>query len=236
MLDKLSLLTKEDFEEGKILLLNKEIGWTSFDVVKKIKNLIKERFSIKKIKVGHAGTLDPLASGLLIICTGKFTKMISTIQNQSKTYTGEITLGESTPSFDLETKINKTYNTSNITKEDVERISNSFIGEINQKPPLFSAIKIKGERLYKKARRGEIVEIKSRKVTVFSFEINTIDIPKFTFQISCSKGTYIRSIANDFGKKLGNAGHLSCLSRMGIGEYNLKDAITITEFDKKLNM
>lgn len=236
MLDKLSLLTKEDFEEGKILLLNKEIGWTSFDIVKKIKNLIKERFNIKKIKVGHAGTLDPLASGLLIICTGKFTKMISTIQDQSKTYTGEITLGASTPSFDLETKINKTYNTSNITEEDVERISNSFIGEINQKPPLFSAIKIKGERLYKKARRGEEIDVKSRKVTVFSFDVKKIDIPKFTFQITCSKGTYIRSIANDFGEKLKNAGHLSSLCRTEIGKYNITDSITITEFEKKLNM
>jgi tRNA pseudouridine55 synthase len=236
MLQKLALLTKEEFQEGQILLLNKEIGWTSFDIVKKIKNLLKEKFKIKKIKVGHAGTLDPLASGLLIICTGKSTKIISSIQDQKKTYTGEITLGASTPSFDLETEINKTYNVSNITNKNIKEVSKTFLGEINQKPPLFSAIKIKGERLYKKARRGEIVEIKSRKVTVCSFDINTIDMPKFTFQISCSKGTYIRSIANDFGEKLGNAGHLSCLSRMKIGEYNLKDAITITEFDKKLNM
>tara|TARA_B110000444_G_scaffold10579_1_gene9049 strand:+ start:3547 stop:4257 length:711 start_codon:yes stop_codon:yes gene_type:complete len=235
MLQKLALLSKEDFQEGQILLLNKEMGWTSFDVVKKIKNLLKEKFNIKKIKVGHAGTLDPLATGLLIICTGKFTKTISSIQNQEKTYTGEITLGATTPSYDLETDINKTFDTSKITNESIQKTSLQFIGEIEQKPPVFSALKIKGERLYKKARRGEDVVIDSRKITVFSFDIEEYELPKFKFKIKCSKGTYIRSIAHDFGERLKNGGYLSQLCRTNIGKYDINDSITITDFINQLN-
>ena len=235
MLQKLALLSKEDFQEGQILLLNKEMGWTSFDVVKKIKNLLKEKFNIKKIKVGHAGTLDPLATGLLIICTGKFTKTISSIQNQEKTYTGEITLGATTPSYDLETDINKTFDTSKITNESIQKTSLQFIGEIEQKPPVFSALKIKGERLYKKARRGEDVVIDSRKITVFSFDIEEYELPKFEFKIKCSKGTYIRSIAHDFGERLKNGGYLSQLCRTNIGKYDINDSITITDFINQLN-
>jgi len=200
MFQNLASLSREEFQEGQILLLNKEIGWTSFDVVKKIKNLLKEKFNIKKIKVGHAGTLDPLATGLLIICTGKFTKTISSIQDQEKTYTGEITLGATTPSYDLETDINKTYDTSKITNEEIQKTSLQFVGEIDQKPPVFSALKIQGERLYKKARRGEEVVIQSRKTTVFSFDIEECELPKFKFKIKCSKGTYIRSIHMTLGK------------------------------------
>lgn len=227
-------LSKKDFEEGKILLINKEIGWTSFDVVKKTKNLIKSRFKIKRIKVGHAGTLDPLATGLLIICTGKLTKEISKIQDQVKTYTGEVTLGATTPSFDLETNINQRFDTTKITSNNIKEVSKKFIGQIRQRPPAYSAIKINGERLYKKARRGESVEIKKRTITISSFVIKEINIPIFTFSIECSKGTYIRSIANDFGKLMNNGGYLSRLCRTKIGNYSINDAITVTEFENQL--
>ena len=160
---KLSNLSKEDFESGVVLLINKEINWTSFDVVKKIKNLLKEKFSFKKIKVGHAGTLDPLATGLLVVCTGKSTKMISEIQNQKKEYTGELTMGATTPSYDLETEIDNRYDISNISESDIFSKTKLFIGEVFQKPPIFSAIKVKGERLYEKARRGEKNKYKKKK-------------------------------------------------------------------------
>ena len=227
-------LSKEDFEEGRILLINKEIGWTSFDVVKKTKNLIKSRFKIKKIKVGHAGTLDPLATGLLIICTGKLTKEISKIQDQIKTYTGEVTLGATTPSFDLETDVDQNFDTTKITRNHIKEVAKKFIGQTEQRPPVYSAIKINGERLYKKARRGESIEIKKRPITILSFIIQEINIPTFTFTIECSKGTYIRSIANDFGKLMNNGGYLSRLCRIKIGDYSINDAITITEFENQL--
>jgi tRNA pseudouridine55 synthase len=232
--EKPLFLSKKDFEQGRVLLINKEIGWTSFDVVKKTKNIIKSRFKIKKIKVGHAGTLDPLATGLLIICTGKLTKEISKIQNQVKTYTGEITLGATTPSFDLETTINQVFDTTKITHHNIKEVAKKFTGQIEQRPPVYSAIKIDGERLYKKARRGESIEIKKRKITISSFVIKEINIPTFTFNINCSKGTYIRSIANDFGKLMNNGGYLSKLCRTKIGNYNLNNAITITELENQL--
>ena len=228
--------TVEDFLDGQILLINKPLGWTSFDVVKKIKNLIRTKYSLKKIKVGHAGTLDPLATGLLIVCTGKFTKLISKIQGQEKTYTGTITLGGTTPSFDLETEVDNNYETAHITEELIKESTTQFIGEIDQKPPIFSALKKGGERLYEKARRGESVDIKSREVTIFSFEIKNIALPDFQFKIECSKGTYIRSIADDFGKQLKNGAHLSQLTRTHIGEYNLNRALSVNEFKNKLNL
>ncbi|MDG2139818.1 MAG: tRNA pseudouridine(55) synthase TruB [Flavobacteriales bacterium] len=227
-------LSKEDFEEGRVLLINKEVGWTSFDVVKKTKNLIKRRFKIKKIKVGHAGTLDPLATGLLIICTGKLTKEISKIQDQVKTYTGEVTLGATTPSFDLETDVDQNFDTTKITRNHIKEVAKKFIGQIEQRPPAYSAIKINGERLYKKARRGESIEIKKRTITISSFIIQEINIPTFTFSIECSKGTYIRSVANDFGKLMNNGGYLSRLCRTKIGNYSINNAITITEFENQL--
>ena len=227
-------LSKEDFEEGRVLLINKEVGWTSFDVVKKTKNLIKSRFKIKKIKVGHAGTLDPLATGLLIICTGKLTKEISKIQDQVKTYTGEVTLGATTPSFDLETDVDQNFDTTKITRNHIKEVAKKFIGQIEQRPPAYSAIKINGERLYKKARRGESIEIKKRTITISSFIIQEINIPTFTFSIECSKGTYIRSVANDFGKLMNNGGYLSRLCRTKIGNYSINNAITITEFENQL--
>ena len=236
MHNKLSTLSKEDFESGVVLLINKEINWTSFDVVKKIKNLLKEKFRFKKIKVGHAGTLDPLATGLLVICTGKSTKMISEIQNQKKEYTGELTMGATTPSYDLETEIDHRYDISNISEKDISSKTKLFIGEVSQKPPIFSAIKVKGERLYEKARRGEKINIKKRKITVYNFKLTKILLPKIHFIIECSKGTYIRSIAHDFGKSLNNGAHLSKLIRTKIGEFDLKDAKSIIEFENELNL
>ena len=232
---KLSNLSKEDFESGVVLLINKEINWTSFDVVKKIKNLLKEKFRFKKIKVGHAGTLDPLATGLLVICTGKSTKMISEIQNQKKEYTGELTMGATTPSYDLETEIDNRYDISNISESDIFSKTKLFIGEVFQKPPIFSAIKVKGERLYEKARRGEKINIKKRKITIYNFKLTEILLTKIHFIIECSKGTYIRSIAHDFGKSLNSGAYLSKLVRTKIGEFNLKDAKSIIEFENELN-
>ena len=227
--------TVEDFLDGQILLINKPLGWTSFDVVKKIKNLIRTKYSLKKIKVGHAGTLDPLATGLLIVCTGKFTKLISKIQGQEKTYTGTITLGGTTPSFDLETEVDNNYETAHITEELIKESTTQFIGEIDQKPPIFSALKKGGERLYEKARRGETIEIESRKVTVREFTITSIENLEVNFEIKCSKGTYIRSIAHDFGAALNSGGYLSKLCRTSIGEYQLSEAIDVETFKKLLN-
>lgn len=227
--------TVEDFLDGQILLINKPLGWTSFDVVKKIKNLIRTKYSLKKIKVGHAGTLDPLATGLLIVCTGKFTKLISKIQGQEKTYTGTITLGGTTPSYDLETEVDNNYETAHITEELIKESTTHFTGEIDQKPPIFSALKKGGERLYEKARRGETIEIESRKVTVREFTITSIENLEVNFEIKCSKGTYIRSIAHDFGSALNSGGHLSKLCRTSIGEYQLSEAIDVDTFKKLLN-
>ena len=201
---------------------------------KKIRFLIKKKYKLKKIKVGHAGTLDPLATGLLILCTGKLTKKIADIQAENKKYRGTITLGGSTPSYDLETEINTNYQTSHITKNLIFNASNSFIGEINQKPPIFSALKKNGERMYEKARRGEKVVIKSRKVKIHEFNITSINNLTVNFEITCSKGTYIRSIANDFGVKLNTGGYLSSLKRISIGDYNLSESTTIEDFEKQL--
>jgi len=227
--------TIQDFLDGQILLINKPLGWTSFDVVKKIKNLIRTKYSLKKLKVGHAGTLDPLASGLLIVCTGKFTKQISELQGQAKIYTGDITLGGTTPSYDLETEIDTKFETNHITENLIKEATAQFIGEIEQKPPIFSALKRGGERLYEKARRGESFEIQARKVSVHSFDIKTIEMPKVSFEIKCSKGTYIRSIAYDFGTALNSGAHLSKLCRTAIGDYQLVDALDVSDFEKQLN-
>ena len=227
--------TGEEFLSGQIFLIDKPRGWTSFDLVKKVKNLIRTKYNLKKIKVGHAGTLDPLATGLLIVCTGKFTKGISEIQAQAKVYTGEITLGETTPSYDLETKIDARYETSHITKNLIQDATLHFTGEIDQKPPIFSALKRGGERLYEKARRGESIEIEARKVSVHSFKITAIEMPKISFEIICGKGTYIRSIAHDFGTALDSGAHLSKLCRTAIGNYKLQGAIDIISFEKQLN-
>ena len=195
------MTTKEEYLSGKLLLIDKPLNWTSFQVVNKIRWLIRNKFSLKKIKVGHAGTLDPLATGLLIICTGKMTKEISKFQIQTKKYTGTFLLGTTTPSYDLETEPNKTFPVDHVTEDLITKSVQKFIGKIKQKPPIFSAIKKNGKRLYESARRGEDVIIEDREIEIFSFNILKIDIPNIDFEVECSKGTYIRSLANDFGEE-----------------------------------
>ena len=223
-------MTVEDFKNGQVLLIDKPLDWTSFQVVNKIRGTIKKQFNLRKIKVGHAGTLDPLATGLLIICTGKFTKRIEEFQSQIKEYTGTFTIGSTTPSYDLETEINEHFTTEHITDKLIRDTTDLFTGEIEQKPPMFSAIKKDGKRLYELARAGKTIEIKSRKVTISEFEITKIDLPIIEFKVVCSKGTYIRSLANDFGKALHSGAHLSSLRRTKIGNYSSKDAYSIDMF------
>ncbi len=197
--------------------------------------MIKQRYGLKKIKVGHAGTLDPLATGLLIICTGKETKNITTYQAQEKEYTGTITLGATTPSFDLETEIDQTFPIDQLTPNLLKETTAQFTGEIQQKPPIYSAIKKDGKRLYELARAGETTEIALRTVTVTDFELTRIELPEVDFKIDCSKGTYIRSMANDYGAALNNGGHLSALRRTAIGNYRVENALDIEEFEEILN-
>jgi tRNA pseudouridine55 synthase len=223
-------MTLEDYKNGQIILIDKPLEWTSFQVVNKLRWHIKQKFNIKKIKVGHAGTLDPLATGLLIICTGKFTKKIDEYQGQIKEYTGEITLGATTPSYDMETEVNKTFSTNHITEKLINETALKFIGEIEQKPPIFSALKKDGKRLYELARAGETTEIKPRKITIEAFEITSINLPKVTFRVVCSKGTYIRSLAYDFGEALNSGGYLSELRRTKIGNFNVKNGMKIEQF------
>ena len=225
----------EDFTNGKVILIDKPLNWTSFQVVNKIRWAIRQKFNLKKIKVGHAGTLDPLATGLLILCTGKMTKKINLYQAENKEYTGTITLGATTPSFDLETEINETFPIDHITKELILEVAESFKGKIEQKPPIYSAIKKDGVRLYELARKGEQTEIKSREVRIIDFEITKIDLPQVNFRIQCSKGTYIRSIANDFGKKLQSGGYLSSLRRTKSGTFDLSKAVSPESFVDELN-
>lgn len=228
-------MTPEDYLEGQILLIDKPLKWSSFQAVNKLKfGLIKELKLPKKFKIGHAGTLDPLASGLLIICTGKFTKRIEELQGQAKEYTGTITVGATTPSYDLETEINERFPTEHITETLIHDTLPQFIGEIDQKPPVFSAIKKDGKRLYESARAGIEVEIKTRKVTVSEFEITRIALPEIDFRIVCSKGTYIRSIAYDFGLALNSGGHLTALRRTKIGDYSVEKGVEPEAFIEAL--
>lgn len=212
-----------DFEAGEILLIDKPLHWTSFDVVKKVRNQLR----IKKI--GHAGTLDPLASGLLILCTGKFTKKIEEIQSQEKEYTGHFTIGQTTPSFDLETEVDQTRDYQHLTVDDIRQAASNFVGQIEQVPPLFSAVKINGERAYSIARRGEDAEIKAKSIHIKAFDITAIELPIIHFRVVCSKGTYIRSLARDFGLKLGCGAHLSQLVRTRIGEFHVDQALTLED-------
>jgi len=224
----------EDFLNGKVLIIDKPLNWTSFQVVNKIRWAIRQKFNLKKIKVGHAGTLDPLATGLLILCTGKMTKKINEFQAENKEYTGTITLGATTPSFDLETEIDQSFPTGHITEELVINATASFKGLIQQKPPIYSALKKDGVRLYELARKGEQTEIKSREVHILDFEITKFELPQVNFRIVCSKGTYIRSIANDFGKELQSGGHLSSLRRTKSGTFDLSTAISPESFVDEL--
>ena len=220
-------LTIEQYQEGQILLVDKPLTWSSFQAVNKLKyHLINKIGLPKKFKIGHAGTLDPLATGLLIVCTGKFTKTISEIQGQAKEYTGTFYIGATTPSYDLETEIDETFPTSHIDEALIHETVKQFLGEIDQKPPIFSAIKKDGKRLYEHARAGETVEITARKTTIYEFEITRIALPQIDFRVKCSKGTYIRSLAFDFGKAMQSGSHLTALRRTKIGDYSVENAFS----------
>ena len=226
-------MTSEDYLNGQVLLIDKPLKWSSFQAVNKLKYLLINKLGLpKKFKIGHAGTLDPLATGLLIVCTGKFTKNISEIQGQAKEYTGTFCLGATTPSYDLETEINATFSTEHITEALIYETVKQFLGEIDQKPPVFSAIKKDGIRLYEHARAGVEVEIASRKTVIHEFEITKIALPEIDFRVVCSKGTYIRSLAYDFGLALHSGAHLTVLRRTKIGDYDVKNAIEVELFDK----
>ncbi len=210
--------------EGEIILINKDLRWTSFDVVKKIRNVLRVK------KVGHAGTLDPLATGLLIICTGRMTKRISRFMEMEKEYAGSMVLGQTTPSVDLETEVSEKKPIDHITKEDIYNMAGRFRGKIMQEPPIYSAIKKNGKPLYKKARRGETVKIEPREVEAKVFEITNVSLPKVDFRLVCSKGFYVRSLVRDFGEALGIGAYLASLVRTRIGPYELNDAKTIEEY------
>jgi len=228
------IASKENFLNGEIILIDKPLEWTSFQVVNKIRWLIKSTYGIKKIKVGHAGTLDPLASGLLIVCTGKMTKSIEQFMGQEKEYIGTFNLGATTPSYDLETEINLEFPIDHINEEMLHATLSKFVGTIDQQPPVFSALKKDGKRLYKFAREGTEVEIPFRKVNVSNFNLTKINIPKVDFRVSCSRGTYIRSLANDYGKALDSGAYLNALRRTRIGDFNIDNALSIENFEKLL--
>lgn len=228
------MLTAENFLDGQLLLIDKPLNWTSFQVVNKLRWEIRQAHNIKKIKIGHAGTLDPLATGLLLICSGKMTKQIDTYQAQIKEYTGTLMLGSTTPSYDLETEIDATFATDHISEDQIHAATQKFIGDISQYPPVFSALKKDGKRLYEYARAGEVVEIASRNIHISEFEITKISGKAVEFRVVCSKGTYIRSLAHDFGKALDSGAHLAELRRTKIGEYDVADALSVEDFIKQL--
>jgi len=228
-------MTIEDFQNGQILLIDKPLNWTSFQAVNKIKYALINKVGLpKKFKIGHAGTLDPLASGLLLICTGKFTKKISELQGQAKEYTGTFFIGATTPSYDLETEIDEKYPITHIDEGLIHETVKQFLGEIDQKPPIYSAIKKDGVRLYEHARAGETIEIESRKTTIYDFEITRINLPEIDFRVVCSKGTYIRSLAYDFGKALNSGAHLTALRRTKIGDYHVENGTDVIQFEANL--
>jgi tRNA pseudouridine55 synthase len=228
-------MSTEDYLNGQIILIDKPLHWTSFQAVNKMKYALINKVGLpKKFKIGHAGTLDPLASGLLLVCTGKFTKKITELQGQAKEYTGTFFIGATTPSYDLETEIDQTFDTSHIDNSLIYETAKQFLGEIDQKPPIFSAIKKDGIRLYEHARAGDSVEIASRKTTIHEFEITRIALPEVDFRVVCSKGTYIRSLAFDFGRAMKSGSHLTELRRTKIGDYNVNNAVDITLFEQSL--
>lgn len=228
-------MTVEDYQNGQILLIDKPLNWSSFQAVNKLKYALINKVGLpKKFKIGHAGTLDPLASGLLIVCTGKFTKRIAELQGQAKEYTGTFFIGATTPSYDLETEIDQTFPTEHINESLIHETVKQFLGEIDQIPPIFSAIKKDGVRLYEHARAGESIEIASRKTTIHEFEITRIALPEIDFRVVCSKGTYIRSLAYDFGKAMQSGSHLTVLRRTKIGDYDVKNGINVLDFEESL--
>ena len=223
---------------AQIILIDKPLRWTSFDVVKKVKNVLEGNLPLKdgrktQIKVGHAGTLDPLATGLLILCTGILTKKISEIQDAEKEYSGSFILGATTASYDLETEVSDVKSYSHITSNMVTEATEKFKGKILQVPPAHSAVKINGVRAYTKARKGQTIELEPKEVTIKEFVLTNIELPQIDFKVTCSKGTYIRSLAHDFGKLLGCGAYLSTLCRNRIGEYSLNDALSMEEFISK---
>ena len=221
-----------NFTEGEIILIDKPLDWTSFDVVNKIKFALKKK--IGQIKIGHAGTLDPKATGLLILCTGKKTKEIQQIQDADKTYTGSIFLGATTVCFDTEKEVSATFDISNITIDEIKTNAATFIGEQQQFPPIYSAVKIEGKRAYDLARAGKEVEVKSKSITIKKFDLTKVELPLIDFKVECTKGTYIRSLANDFGARLNNGAYLHALRRTKIGKYDVADAFTVKEFMEKI--
>jgi tRNA pseudouridine55 synthase len=224
----------QDFIDGTILVVDKPAGWTSFDVVNKLRYGIKRLTQIKRIKVGHAGTLDPLATGVLVVCTGKMTKQITTLIADDKEYVGTITLGGTTPSFDLETEIDKTFPVDHITEELIEAARLKFVGEIFQVPPIFSAKKIDGKPAYKAARRGEEVKMRKTVVTISELEFTKIEMPNLEFRMRCTKGTYVRSFANDLGQELQSGAHLSLLRRTASGAYRIEEAADVTKMQDEI--
>ena len=226
--------TKEEIKEGGAFLIDKDLDWTSFDVVNKLRFQLKNFVGVKKFKVGHAGTLDPRATGLLIVCFGKATKQITGLQNLGKEYTGSIYLGATTPTYDTESDVDQTFDTEHIDDDLVGRTIPQFIGEIEQVPPIFSALKKNGVAMYKRARAGEQIKMDPRKVTIHSFDVEPLELPLLKFKVSCSKGTYIRSLAYDFGKAMNSGGYLSSLRRTKIGSYDVSDSMKVTEVVDKI--
>jgi tRNA pseudouridine55 synthase len=227
--------SKDDFLNGAVLCFDKPLRWTSFQLVNKVRWLIKQQYHLKKIKVGHAGTLDPLATGLVIICTGKATKTIPELMGQPKTYTGEITFGATRPSFDMETEIDAEFPINHLNKDRIKAKTQDFTGKIQQQPPIFSALKKDGKRLYEYARQGEAVDIPKREVEITRFDITAVDLPKVQFKVQCSKGTYIRSLAHDFGQALDSGAYLSALQRTAVGEFTLDQALNLEQFIEALD-
>ncbi|WP_027003935.1 tRNA pseudouridine(55) synthase TruB [Hugenholtzia roseola] len=228
------LISPQAFQDGQVLLLDKPYTWTSFDVVNKLRYALRRFTGQKNIKVGHAGTLDPLATGLLLLCTGKMTKQIDAFQAQEKTYTGSFCLGATTPSYDKETEITTHHNLDflqkNIKYEAIQAVIQSFIGKIEQVPPLYSAVSVEGKRAYQAARKGESLTLKSRPIEIFEFEVEKIELPEVFFRVRCSKGTYIRSLAQDVGQKLGVGAYLSSLRRTQIGDFKVENALAVPDF------
>jgi len=219
-----------DFRKGEVLLVDKPLHWTSFDVVNKLRWPLSKKYKIKRFKVGHAGTLDPLATGLLIICTGKSTKLSESLTSEDKTYTGTLLLGKTTPSFDLETEFDQTFKTEHITEAKIYALAQSFEGAQKQTPPVFSAKKVNGKRAYESARKGQAIELKENDIFIHSFSIEAIRFPEVDFKIKCSKGTYIRSIANDFGKALNSGATLTALRRTASGDFLIESAKSVDEW------
>lgn len=231
-----SLGLVENVQKGQLVLIDKPLNWTSFQVVNKMRFLLKRKLGIKKIKVGHAGTLDPLATGLLVICMGRKTKEIENFIGQKKVYTGTFTLGATTPSFDLESEIDERFSTDHIDEELIKKTALAFLGEQVQTPPIFSAKKINGKRAYESARKGEEIKMRPNPITIYRFDIIGIDGDEVHFLIEASKGTYIRSIANDFGKKLNSGAHLSALRRTQSGDFKIEDAVSMEEYEEQLEL